>query len=51
MVEGSYEIYLLALRKGTLSVIMLTTWWIWKHRNAVVFNRALPNTASLFDMI
>jgi hypothetical protein len=26
------------LRKGTSSIIMLTAWWIWKHRNVVIFN-------------
>ena len=26
------------LRKGTSSIIMLIAWWIWKHRNAAVFD-------------
>jgi hypothetical protein len=30
---------------------MLTAWWIWKLRNAVVFDAAIPNMASLSDMI
>jgi hypothetical protein len=30
---------------------MLTAWWIWKLHNAVVFDTAIPNTASLSDMI
>jgi hypothetical protein len=40
-----------ALRKGTSSLIMLTAWWIWKLRNAVVLDAAIPNTASLSDTI
>ncbi|XP_071680410.1 uncharacterized protein [Lolium perenne] len=39
------------LRKGTSSVIMLTTWWIWKHRNAAVFDNARPSVTSLFNDI
>jgi hypothetical protein len=39
------------LRKGTLSVIMLTAWWIWKHRNAAVFDNARPSVTSLFNDI
>jgi hypothetical protein len=37
------------LRKGTSSVIMLTAWWIWKHRNAVVFDNVRPSVTSLFN--
>jgi hypothetical protein len=40
-----------ALRKGTSSLIMLTAWWIWKLRNAVVFDAATPDTANLSDTI
>ena len=32
-----------ALRKGTSSLIMLTAWWIWKYRNAAVFENARPS--------
>ncbi|KAK1648579.1 hypothetical protein QYE76_066384 [Lolium multiflorum] len=39
------------LRKGTSSVIMLTAWWIWKHRNAAVFDNARPSVTSLFNDI
>ncbi|PNT72381.1 hypothetical protein BRADI_2g43395v3, partial [Brachypodium distachyon] len=38
-------------RKGTMSVVLLTTWSIWKHRNAAVFDNSPPNIASLLDMI
>jgi hypothetical protein len=51
MVATSYEIYPRALRKGTLLLIMLTAWWIWKLRNAVVFDAATPDTTSLSDTI
>jgi hypothetical protein len=51
IVGGGYEIYPRAMHKGTSSLIMLTAWLIWKHRNAVVFNATLPDTASLFDTI
>jgi hypothetical protein len=40
-----------ALRKGTSFLIMLTAWWIWKLRNTVVFEAAIPNTASLSNTI
>jgi hypothetical protein len=32
-------------------MILLTAWWIWKHRNAVIFNAAPPDTTSLCDTI
>jgi hypothetical protein len=40
-----------ALRKGTSSMILLTAWWIWKHRNAAVFDNTQPSVASLLDTI
>jgi hypothetical protein len=39
------------MRKGTSSLIMLTAWWVWKHRNAIVFNNELPSVVSLVDTI
>jgi hypothetical protein len=39
------------LRKGTSSIIMLTAWRIWKHRNAAVFDSARPSVTSLFNDI
>jgi hypothetical protein len=39
------------LRMGTSPVIMLTAWWIWKHRNAAVFDNAWPSVTSLFNDI
>jgi hypothetical protein len=39
------------LRKGTSSVIMLTAWWIWKHRNASVFDGAQPSMPKLLQNI
>jgi len=40
-----------ALRKGTSSLIMLTAWWIWKLRNAVVFDNAAPSLGGLLVTI
>ncbi|XP_051219522.1 uncharacterized protein [Lolium perenne] len=39
------------LLKGTSSIIMLTAWWIWKHRNAAIFDNAQPSVRSLFNDI
>uniref|UniRef100_A0ACD5Y8D8 Uncharacterized protein n=1 Tax=Avena sativa TaxID=4498 RepID=A0ACD5Y8D8_AVESA len=39
------------MRKGTSSVIMLTAWWIWKHRNVIVLNNESPSVAPLVDTI
>jgi hypothetical protein len=39
------------LLKGTSSIIMLTAWGIWKHRNAAVFDNVRPSVASLFNDI
>jgi hypothetical protein len=39
------------LRKGTSSLITLTAWWIWKHRNVVVFDNARPSVSSLLNAI
>ena len=39
------------LHKGTLLVIMLTTWWIWKHRNTAVSDNGRPSVTSLFDTV
>jgi hypothetical protein len=32
-------------------MILLTTWWIWKHRNAAVFENTRPSVASLLETI
>jgi hypothetical protein len=37
------------LRKGTSSLIMLTALWIWKHKNAAVFDNACPSVTSLLS--
>ena len=39
------------LRRGTSSVIMLTAWWIWKQRNAVVFDNGTPSVSALVETI
>ena len=35
------------LRKGLNSIVALTAWAIWKHRNAVIFNGLHPSTDDL----
>jgi hypothetical protein len=40
-----------AMRKGTSSLVMLTAWWIWKHRNAIIFDDANPDLGHLLDTI
>lgn len=35
----------------TASLVTLTYWWIWKQRNAVVFNNACPGLAGLLSTI
>jgi hypothetical protein len=32
-------------------MILLMAWWIWKHRNAAVFDNTRPSGTSLLDMI
>jgi hypothetical protein len=39
------------MRKGTSSLVMMMTWWIWKHRHAIVFDNANPDVGYLLDMI
>jgi len=39
------------LRKGTSSLIMLTAWWLWKHKYEAIFNNARPLVTTLFDTI
>jgi hypothetical protein len=38
-------------RKGTSSVVGLTAWWLWKGRNAVIFDGARRDLDGLLDMI
>ena len=40
-----------AMRMVPSSFVMLTSWWIWKHHNAPIFDNALPNMSSLLDTI
>ncbi|GJN12165.1 hypothetical protein PR202_ga30420 [Eleusine coracana subsp. coracana] len=37
-------------RKGLNSIIILSAWTLWKHRNACVFNGASPNLAAALVM-
>ena len=40
-----------ALRKGLCSIIALTAWAIWKHRNGCVFDQRQPSIATLLQSI
>jgi hypothetical protein len=40
-----------ALRKETSPLIVLTVWWIWKHRNAAIFDNTRPSMTSLLVTI
>uniref|UniRef100_A0ACD5W632 Uncharacterized protein n=1 Tax=Avena sativa TaxID=4498 RepID=A0ACD5W632_AVESA len=40
-----------AMRKGTSLLIMSMAWWIWKQRNAVVFDHASPDLGRLLTTI
>lgn len=51
LVAGVHPLFPSYHAKGTASLIMLTAWSIWKHRNAAVFDNATPNFASLLDLI
>jgi hypothetical protein len=52
MVAGGYPIHTTSSScKGTTSLVMLTIWWLWKHRNTIVFDNALPNAGSPLDTI
>jgi hypothetical protein len=31
-------------KKGFNSIVILVAWWLWKHRNACVFDGASPNS-------
>jgi hypothetical protein len=50
MVIWSYVIYLSCFTQGDFVVDHAQAWWIWKLRNAVVYDAAILNTASLSDM-
>jgi hypothetical protein len=39
------------MRKDTSLMILLTAWWIWKHRNLSIFDNTRPSVASLLDTI
>jgi hypothetical protein len=37
--------------KGFNSLVMLVVWWLWKHRNACVFDAASPNISRIIQHI
>lgn len=38
-------------RKGLASLIILTAWWIWKHRNGCIFDGDRPSVSHLTTTI
>jgi hypothetical protein len=34
-------------RKGFNFIVMLVAWWLWKHRNACVFNEVSPSFSKI----
>jgi hypothetical protein len=38
-------------KKGFNSLVVLIAWWLWKHRNACVFERASPSTREIMQDI
>jgi hypothetical protein len=40
-----------AARKGISSAIMLMAWWLWKRRNAIIFDGARLDLHGLLDTI
>lgn len=38
-------------RKGLASIIILTAWWIWKHRNGCTFDHDRPSVSHLITNI
>jgi hypothetical protein len=38
-------------KKGFNSLVMLVAWWLWKHRNACVFDAASPNISRIIQRI
>lgn len=39
------------LRKGFASLVIITSWAIWKHRNAIIFEAAQPSHTQLLSSI
>ena len=37
--------------KGFASLVIITAWFIWKHRNAAIFDGAQPSTDDLVQLI
>lgn len=38
-------------RKGLSSLIILTAWWLWKHRNGCIFDGDRPSITLISDTI
>jgi hypothetical protein len=38
-------------KKGFNSLVMLVAWWLWKHRNACVFDKASPDISRIIQHI
>ena len=49
--QSSLDIAPASMRKGISSLIILTAWWIWKQRNACIFDGATPSITFTSDTI
>ena len=49
--QSSLDIAPASMRKGLSSLIILTAWWIWKQRNACIFDGATPSITFTSDTI
>jgi hypothetical protein len=38
-------------RKGFNTMVILVAWWLWKHRNAYVFDGIAPSTGTILQHI
>jgi hypothetical protein len=38
-------------KKGFNTLVILATWWLWKHRNTYVFDGASPSTRDILQHI
>jgi hypothetical protein len=38
-------------RKGFNMMVILVAWWLWKHRNACVFDGVAPSTGTILQHI
>ena len=49
--QSSLDLAPTSMRKGLASLIILLAWWIWKQRNACIFDGATPSITFTSDTI